>query len=1022
MSTTVTDLAVARLRATGGGVAVRSGPTDLTARELDDWSAGIASWLRENGVGRGSFVPVLAARGGALVAACLGVLRSGAAFAPLSLDTPRHRLHHIITELGAGVTLADDAGRELLDGLVVDIPPLESMRSHPGALPATGNEPTDPAVVIYTSGTTGRPKGVLVPHRGLLNTALWWAADTALTPADRVLCTWSTAFDGATFEAFRTLLSGAVLVYADDLERRDPRALTGLLRGPAGATVTSMTPSLARAMLESDEGGPTSLRVLYLGGEAVTRQLAEDCQSAWGAEVRNIYGPTEASCISTYAPIDLTEQRPPIGVPLPNTRAYVLGPHGEELPRGVPGALYVAGAGVAIGYFGQPELTRTAFPGDPYDPDPHARMYATGDRAVLREDGLIDCLGRMDDQVKILGHRVEPDEVRRLIEEQPGVRAAAVLAEGSPTRLVAFVELAVTGTLPTREDVLRPLQRWLPAAVLPAEIYVVPAIPMTVNDKADLATVSRMREVRLSAAARVDVELHGTELTAAGIFSRTLAHAGREVPSSIGPDTDFFVLGGHSLLAVTMLGGAERELGQALPLGRFLADPTVAGLGRLLAADRREPAARNGAGDRVHPASPVQRRFWLIDRIPQLRTAYLAPVVTELGGADPHLLAGCVGEVTARHPALRSRFTLDTKAREVRYTTQGPPPPVSVTDARDWPAARLTEHLSAACWTTFDLAVDAPARAEVVITDAGVTLVLAIHHIVIDGWGHSELLDQIAATYRARVAGTSPELPPVVHPASVRRVPGPVSADAALPRLRSAPTDVELPRDRPRGAVQTTRARALTAVLDPTLTADLRGTINELGVTTFMATAALFATVLARTGTQRDFLFVFPWVGRETTAESHAVGMFVNTLVLRVDLRGEPTWRELLRRVRESSMAAYRTADVPFDAVAAALHPNRDLSRPPVTPVYLAAMDAPPAAPSFGPGVTARLRDPEPLHLKYELELVATDLPDRLRLAITYATDLFDSSTVEKLLAGIEACAKDLTDDLDAVAMKENAQ
>jgi hypothetical protein len=148
--------------------------------------------------------------------------------------------------------------------------------------------------------------------------------------------------------------------------------------------------------------------------------------------------------------------------------------------------------------------------------------------------------------------------------------------------------------------------------------------------------------------------------------------------------------------------------------------------------------------------------------------------------------------------------------------------------------------------------------------------------------------------------------------------------------------------------------------------------------------------------------------------------MFVNTLVLRVDLRGEPSWRELLRRVRDSSLAAYRTAPVPFDAVAAGLHPGRDLSRPPVTPVYLAALDAPATVPCFGPGATARFHEPDPLHLKYELELTATDLPDTLRLTVTYATGLFDATTVDDLLAGLAACASDLSTDLDAAVMKEN--
>ncbi|MFD7660092.1 amino acid adenylation domain-containing protein [Actinosynnema sp. NPDC059797] len=466
--------------------AVSAAGDGVSWRELDAWSRAVAHHLADRGAGPGSFVPVLAARGPALVAGWLGALRTGAAYAPLGLDTPADRLDHVLAELDAEVVLVDHAGAALLaaHGTRVDAVRVEELRAaqdvpeRPSPV-LTGREP---AVVIYTSGTTGRPKGVLVPHGGMLNTAVWWARDIDLGPADRVLCTWSTSFDGATHEVFRSLIAGSELVFADDVERRDPTALARLLRG---ATVTSMTPSLLRAVLDADtDDAPTALRTLYVGGEGLPTTLARECLDRWGVPMRNIYGPTEASCISTFAPVDLSDGRAPaIGVPLPRTRAYVLGAHREELPVGVPGELYVAGAGVALGYLGQPERTDAAFLPDPHGEGPDARMYRTGDRVVLREDGLVECLGRVDDQVKVLGNRIELGEVRKLLEERPAVRAAAVQAEGEPLRLVAWVELAdPDAPPPTRDEVLKPLLRWLPAAVLPAEVHVVDALPMSGND------------------------------------------------------------------------------------------------------------------------------------------------------------------------------------------------------------------------------------------------------------------------------------------------------------------------------------------------------------------------------------------------------------------------------------------------------------------------------------------------------------------------------------------------------------
>ncbi|MFI6682994.1 amino acid adenylation domain-containing protein, partial [Streptomyces sp. NPDC050485] len=471
------DLIAARLAEAPHASAVRAGEARLSRAELDDWSWNVAARLDSGGV-----FPVLAARGPALVAGWLGALRAGGAYVPLGLDTPVERLEYVLGDLGHPVVLADEAGAALLrktdrDVRVLDLAALRDGPRGERRSPAPAGQ--DTAVVIYTSGTTGRPKSVPVPHRGLANTVLWWADDSQLTPADRLLCVVGTSFDPATFETFRALVSGAELVYADDVERKDGRALLRLLRT---STVVSMTPGLLRAALdaEDDEHGEqpysaaadgrpaSSLRLIYLGGEKLTRALASECARRWNVPLRNVYGPTEVSCTSLSAPVDPADpQAPPIGLPVWNTRAYVLGPAGEELPPGVPGELHLAGAGVSPGYLGRPELTTEAFVADPFAPpdEPDALMYRTGDRVVVRGDGLIEYLGRADDQVKILGNRIEPAEVAALLEEQHDtVLAAAVAAEGDPERLVAYVVLAGPGGGAGRAPAAAPGEETGPAA------------------------------------------------------------------------------------------------------------------------------------------------------------------------------------------------------------------------------------------------------------------------------------------------------------------------------------------------------------------------------------------------------------------------------------------------------------------------------------------------------------------------------------------------------------------------------
>ncbi|MFE2285481.1 amino acid adenylation domain-containing protein [Streptomyces sp. NPDC059443] len=1034
-------------------VAVECAGARLTWGELDAWSSAVAAGLRGTGIGPGSFVPVLAARGPALVAAWVGVLRAGAAFVPLATETPAARIEYILGQTDADMVLVCPQGAGLLAGLDTAAKPLalDELRAWPVEFEAaawSAAEPGDPAAVIYTSGTTGRPKGVLVPQRGLLNTALWWGRDCGLGPADRLLLTAGTAFDPAAFNVVEALLAGARLVIADDVERRDPRALLSLVRGPHGATVAgSVTPSLLHAMLEADQEshGGTTLRALYSGGEALPRRLAAECATRWGTEIVNVYGPTEGSCNSTYSHVDpADEQAPAIGLPLPGTRAYILGPHGEELPPGVPGELYVAGTGVAIGYLGRPDLTEAAFLPDPhaarFHEGPEARMYRTGDRVVLREDGRIGYLGRADDQLKILGNRIEPGEVTRLLEENPAVAAAAVHATGNPPALVAYVALseAAMAAPPSHGELLRPLLRWLPAAVLPSAVYVVDSVPRTINDKVDFTALAALRDRPLTMAEERPAELTEAQRQAAELMAAVLARPhGRDpgqgvAADALGPDADFFTLGGHSLLAVRMLAEAERRWGVPVPLRGFLADPTVAGLARCVAEARTAPSATAAASidpEAEHPASPVQQRMWAIDRIRALRTSYLAPSVVEIDGpVDRQALRTAFARALARHPGLRSRFRLDAKARRVLYRTDGSAPEVVLADGAGWSAEEREERIAEICWTPFDLAREAPARGAVIALGPERTLlVYGVHHIVSDGWSLDLVLGDVATLYRSlngadgADGADSPVGPDPVgltlpgHPAAVRYADAPDEAalEELLGGLAGAPTDIGLPYDRPRGKSQSVEAGTRELELDPAQAARLAELAAGERCTSFMVAAVLLAASLARRGDQRDFLFTFPWAGRDGADRAETVGMFVNTLLVRADLRGEPSWREALARVRGSAMAAYRHPDMPFDALAAALHPDRGLSRPAVTPVYLNTANEPARPPVLDARTRTRFATPPRLKSKYELELTVTAGPDHFAMSFSYLTALFDADTVDGLLTDVAQAATDLIDDLE---------
>lgn len=474
---------------------------------------------------------------------------------------------------------------------------------------------------------------------------------------------------------------------------------------------------------------------------------------------------------------------------------------------------------------------------------------------------------------------------------------------------------------------------------------------------------------------------------AAGLFRTVLSTVEGLQVGTLNDDDNFFTLGGNSLLAITMLsstaGVSPRD---------FLADPTVAGLAHLLTRAQ----APTGPAPADPQVTPTQERMWLQDRMPHLRAAYLVPSVIEFApGVDVDRLVTAVDAVLARHPALRARFRLDRATKRV-VRADGPPARTTVTDVAGWPPDKLADHVAALCWTPFTLATEAPARAEILAGDTGCVLVLCAHHIVLDGASRQLVFDQIGSAYRGEA------LP---EPASPLPVGEPADPAELLAALADAPIDVALPHDRPRGARQSVAAACVRRRLDPDTSARLRRVAADAGCGLFLTTAALAAATLARHGEQRDFLFVFPWSDRT----GDAVGMFVNTVPIRVDLRDARTWWDALGRVRASSQVSYRHADVPFAEVAAALHPARDLGRPPVTPVYVDAAAAVPRPPDLG--VPARLRALDPLKAKHELEFLAVDAGDAIEFELTYLTDLFDAATVEAVADTLLAAAVALADD-----------
>ncbi|MFC4123265.1 amino acid adenylation domain-containing protein, partial [Nonomuraea zeae] len=1000
---TLPELFEARAATAPGAIAVASGGVELTYAELNRRADGLAGELRDRGVGPESVVAVVMERDAELVVALLAVLKAGGAYLPVDPGYPAERIGYMLRDAAPAVILASPGVAALLppspapilvlDGTPRPVPP-------PAAF-AGARSPDNPAYVIYTSGSTGRPKGVVISHRALANHLRAAAERVPLSADDRLVAVTTVSFDIAALELFLPLVAGARVVLAPEETVREPAALLDLVRG-SGATAMQAVPSLWRALLDTGDW-PRGVRML-VGGEALPGELAARI-TAMGARAENLYGPTEATIWATSAQV--ADGPVTIGRPFANTRAYVLDRDLRPVAAGVAGELYLAGAQLARGYLRRPGLTAERFVAAPYGPDGE-RMYRTGDLARWRADGTLECLGRTDDQVKIRGFRIELGEIEAVLERHQQVARAAVAvredATGGP-RLVGYV-VPVPGHQPDGAAVREHVAGDLPAYMVPSPVMVLDALPLTANGKVDRKALPAPDQ-RPAGDRRAPATLR--EELLCGVFAEVLG-----LPE-VGVDGDFFALGGHSLLAVRLISRARTVLGVEVPLRLLFQAPTAAGLaGRLGSAGvaRRGVRAVEPRPERV-PLSFAQRRVWFLGRLEGPSPTYNIPVVLRLsGGVDAEALGAALRDVIERHEVLRTVFPEVDGEPYQRV--------VPVADL-DWElfvsaAADLGEAVAGACRHAFDLSAEVPVRAWLfsAATDEHV-LVVVVHHIAGDGWSMGPLARDVSVAYGARCAGAAPAWEPLpVQYADYalwqrellgdeRDAGSVVSRQVAYwrERLAGAPEELVLPVDRPRPAVASHRAVTVPVEVPAEVHARVVGLARAEGVTTFMVVQAALAVLLSRLGAGSDIPIGAAHAGRTDEALEDLVGFFVSTLVLRTDLSGNPTFHELLGRVREASLAAFEHQDVPFERLVEELAPARSLARHPLFQVMLTVQNTGRAVLEL-PEVSAAGM-PVEAAAKFDLELGLAEVmdpsgaPAGVRGSLVAAADLFDRGSAEAL-------------------------
>ncbi|MER5551557.1 amino acid adenylation domain-containing protein [Streptomyces sp. NPDC002793] len=1004
--------------------AVRYGPTVLTAREVEDRANRLARLLLARGVRRGDQVALLLERSADLVVAALAVLRAGAAYVPLDPDHPAGRTARILQDAAPSLLVVSESTTAAPTGtgtpLVLDAPDTRAAlsRTSPAAVEdAERGGPLDaglPAYTIFTSGSTGRPKGVVVSHGGLVNLLSDMARLHSPGPGDTFLAVTTFGFDIAMVELFLPLLTGIPLVIADRATVRDAPALARLVR-ESGTTLMQATPSHWQALLEADPQALARVRVIT-GGEALPEPLAVGLLRA-ASSVLNLYGPTETTIWSTGAPVTGdTTGAPPIGRPIANTRAYVLDTMLRPVPAGVTGELFLAGSGLAHGYLDRPGQTAERFVADPFGP-PGTRMYRTGDLARWDERGLLHCLGRVDHQVKIRGHRIELGEIEAALVEQPEITRAAVVSRdiagtgrtGDP-RLVAYL---VLGDEPVGDTVLRErLGRVLAPYMIPSFFVRLDALPLNPSGKIDRGRLPSPDVLPEAVAVARDPR----EEILCGVFAEVLGLAGA------GPDDSFFDLGGHSLLANRLVARVRAVLGTDLTVRDVFQRPTPAALLRGLGTDApAPPPPERGERPSFVPLTHTQRRLWLLNRLDPDGTQYNLPYTVRLtGGLDVAALRAALGDVTDRHEILRTVCpVLGDEPQQFVVPAADARPALPPEEAPGDPGA-LAALLTAEADRAFDLTEDLPFRARLfAVSPDEHILLLVVHHIAFDGWSADVLARDLSAAYRARATGAEPALPelPVQyadHALHQRNALG-AADDPGSPlgrnlsywtsTLRGAPRELRLPADRPRPAIAGHRGGDVHFTVPGPVRDALRELARDAGATSFMVVRAALATLLTRLGAGTDIPLGSPVAGRRDDALHDLIGFFANTLVLRTDTGGDPTFRQLLGRVRETDLDAHDHQDLPYDTLVDALQPTRSLSLQPFFQVMLVYQNTEQRELSL-PGVTSTFVETGSPTAMFDLTFEFSDRPapapgrsGTLSGRLEYAADLYDRETAETLVA-----------------------
>ncbi|MCT4496446.1 non-ribosomal peptide synthetase [Pseudomonas sivasensis] len=978
----------------------------LTFAQLHAQANRLAHYLRDKGVGPDVCVAIAAERSPQLLIGLLAIIKAGGAYVPLDPDYPAERLAYMLKDSGVQLLLTQTAVLEKLpsaDGVCVIAMDSLHLESWPTQAPGLHLHGDNLAYVIYTSGSTGQPKGVGNTHGALAERLQWMQATYQLNDTDVLMQKAPISFDVSVWECFWPLITGCRLVLAGPGEHRDPHRIAQLVQEHGVTTLHFVPPLLQLFIDEPLVPECTSLRRLFSGGEALPAELRNRVLAQLPAvQLHNRYGPTETAINVTHWHCTAEDgERSPIGRPLGNVICRVLDDHLNLLPAGVPGELCIGGIGLARGYLGRAGLTAERFIADPLG-EAGARLYRTGDRVRWNADGVLEYLGRLDQQVKLRGFRVEPEEIEARLLALDGIAQAVVLV-----RNATLIGYYTASRALDEQDVKAALAAELPEYMVPAQLMRLDAMPLSPSGKLDRRALP---EPVWQTREHIEPETP---------LQQQIAAIWREVLGlpQIGLRDDFFALGGHSLLATQIISRTRQACDVELPL-RTLFEASELGafaeqVGLIQASGQRNQQTAIAKVDRSQPVplSYSQQRMWFLWQMEPDSPAYNVGGMARLRGVlDVGRFEAALQALIMRHETLRTTFP---SVDGVAYQKVSPQTGVRM-DWQDISALNETEReqrlqqlADHEAHTPFNLETGPLLRA--CLVKAGEQehyLVLTLHHIVTEGWAMDIFARELSALYEAfideRLSPLSP-LPVQYLDYSVWQRQWLESGerqrqlDYWTAQLGTEHPLLELPGDRPRPPVQSHQGELYRFDLSDALAARVRAFNVERGLTLFMTMTATLAVLLYRYSGQTDLRIGAPVANRIRPESEGLIGAFLNTQVLRCQLNGQMNVGELFEQIRHTLIEGQSHQDLPFDHLVEALQPPRSAAYNPLFQVMCNVQRWEFQQSRQLAGMTVEYLANDARATKFDLNLEVTDLDHRLGCCLTYSTDLFDEPRIARM-------------------------